>query len=557
MIGPALRRRGRAAGRDGHVGANLGSLAVQALWRTTIVLGLAAFGSGCTYLRYASVQKGYAAQHDAAPAQWYAKHLLGTDTYIVYGRLIETPLFRDSRSVAIVAVSDRHRPDEIVEVFRLGQSSTYYGMNLPEGEYRLLVLADRDGNGVYDATDAIAERPIRLDRLMYPERVADHIDIALGSPPPHLSPHLLAALPRPFAPDVRDSLFFPKGTIRTLDDPIFSPEAAQMGVYDPAAFMEAAPMMFYALEEDITYKVPVVFVHGLNGSPRQFAAMIGRLDRKRYKPWLFHYPSGQDLDQLARLFHDIFLSGRVIPDEGAPLVIVAHSMGGLVVREAMNLRAPDDHGAAVAMIVTIASPFGGDPAARRGVDNAPIVPPAWRDLDPSGPFIERLFRRPLPAPTEHHLLYAYRDRDDIAHGSDGVVPLVRQVPPAALNSGAQTQGFRGEHTAILSTPTAVEGVLALVSRVNNPLPEAHLRVLTSGGFGVPLNDRYTDRERFILENYGRYLRAIATGALAPIFPEDQHFIAVAQGRTAPAHEPESAWVKFSADYPTLANATEP
>ena len=552
-----MQRGSGAAGRIGVVGANLLAFAARTLRRTMILLGLAAVCSSRTYLRYASVQKSYAAQHGKAPAQWYAKHLLGTDTYIVYGRLIETPALRDGRAVAIVAVSDRHRPEEVVEVFRLGQSSAYYGMNLPAGDYRLLVLADRDGNGVYDHTDAIAERPIRLDRLMYPDRVADHIDIALGSPPPHLSPHLLAALPPPLVPDVRDSLFFPKGTIRTLDDPIFSPETAQMGVYDPAAFMETAPMMFYALEEDITYKVPVVFVHGLNGSPRQFAALIDRLDRRRYKPWFFHYPSGQDLDQLARLFHDIFLSGRVIPDEGAPLVIIAHSMGGLVAREAMNLRASDDRGPPVAMLVTLASPFGGDPAARRGVDNAPIVPPAWRDLDPSGPFIGGLFRRPLPAPTEHHLLYAYRDRDDIARGSDGVVPLQRQVPPAALNSGARTQGFKADHTAILSAPAAVDSVLALIGRANYPLPEAHLRALASGGFDVPQTERYSDRERFILATYGRYLRAIATGTLAPMFPEQHHFIAVTQGRAAPEHEPESAWVKFSEDDPARANATEP
>jgi pimeloyl-ACP methyl ester carboxylesterase len=514
-----------------------------------ILLGCALILGGCTYLRYTSVQQGYAAEHQAAPGQWYAKHLLGSDTYIVYGRLLETPSLHGARSLAVVAVSDRYRLDEIVDTCRLGQSSTYYGMKLPAGEFRLLVLADRNGNGNYDAEDVVAERRIRLDRNRYPDRVAGHLDIVLETADSRPSDRLIAALPRPAEPDARDSLFFPKGTIRALDDPIFSDETAVMGIYDPAAFVETAPMMFYALEEDISYKVPVVFVHGLGGSARQFAALVAGLDRTRYKPWFFHYPSGEDLDQLARLFHDIFLSGRIIPDEGAPFVIVAHSMGGLVVREAMNLGTAEDRGAPVAMIVTLASPFGGDPAARRGAANAPIVPPAWRDLDPDGPFIGGLFRRPLPSATEHQLIYAYRNRDDIARGSDGVVPLERQLPAAAMNGATRVQGFKAEHTAILTDRTAVDAITALIARVQSPLPADHLNLLRAGGFGVTLGDDYTARERFLLGTYGRYLRALANGALEPLYPEQRHFIEVMQGRAAPANDAESGWLKFRADHP--------
>lgn len=518
-----------------------------------LLVGFTLLHGGCSYLHYTSVQKNYAAEHEAAPGQWYAKHLLGSDTYIVYGRLVDSPSIRGVRSLAVVAVSDRYRPDEIVETCRLGQSSTYYGMKLPAGDFRLLVLADLNGNGAYEPAELLAERTIRLDRGRYPDRVAGHLDIELASPPPQVSDRLIAALPRPIEPDVRESLFFPKGTIRSLDDPIFSEETAQMGIYDPAAFVETAPMMFYALEEDISYKVPVVFVHGLGGSPRQFAGILERLDRTRYKPWFFHYPSGEDLDQLARLFHDIFLSGRVIPDEGAPMVIIAHSMGGLVVREAVNLGTPEDRGATVALIVTLASPFGGDPSARLGAANAPMVPPAWRDLDPSGPFISGLFRRPLPASTEHHLIYAYRNQDDMARGSDGVVPLRRQLPAAAMNGATRTRGFKAEHTAILTHPAAAETVATLIASVKSPLPADHLELLRAGGFGVPLSEAYTARERFLLDTYGRYLHAMAHGVLQPLYPEQRHFIAVAHDRAVPENDAESAWLKFRSDHPELAS----
>ncbi len=88
--------------------------------------------------------------------------------------------------------------------------------------------------------------------------------------------------------------------------------------------MEMAPMMFYALEEDLPYKVPIVFVHGIEGSITDFLPLLERLDRQRYKPWFFYYPSGADLDKLAQLFYRIFLSGKIIPLDEMPLVVVAH-----------------------------------------------------------------------------------------------------------------------------------------------------------------------------------------------------------------------------------------
>ena len=87
-----------------------------------------------------------------------------------------------------------------------------------------------------------------------------------------------------------------------LDDPIFDSSFSTLGMYDPASFLEQAPTAFYALEEDLGYKIPVVFVHGIAGSAREFENFVEHLDRVRYKPWFFHYPAGGDLDQLAELF---------------------------------------------------------------------------------------------------------------------------------------------------------------------------------------------------------------------------------------------------------------
>jgi pimeloyl-ACP methyl ester carboxylesterase len=520
---------------------------------------LAAFAlGGCSYLRYTGVQNRYEAMHQASPAQWLAKHMLGRDTYFVYGRLVEAPAAGIDRPIAVVAVSGRYRRDEIVEVNRVARAGSYYGMNLPAGEFRLLAVADLDRDGYWEPGETVGEATLRLDESAFPDKVAGDRDIALTGTqgPSAVMPG--APIPVPAEPDPQDSLFFPGGTLRTLDDPIFSDEIGQMGIYDPAAFMEAAPMMFYALEEDVGYKVPVVFVHGIGGSPRQFAAIVARMDRRRYKPWFFHYPAGRDLAQVARLFNDIFLSGNVIPDEGAPLVLVAHSLGGLVVREAMNLRAGTDQEVPVAEIITIATPFGGDSFARAGVANAPIVPPSWHDLDPAGPFVERLFRKPLPPSTAHYLLYAYKNQDVIGIGTDGTVPLAMQLTPAAVAQATARIGFRSEHTAILRDDKAVGTVIALISRARSRVPEEQMRYLLQGGFEVAPGPRYSSRERYFLSTYGWYMRGLANGQLQPVHPVQARFVDAVTGKAVPDGDFESAWLKFRFDYPAVAaDTTEP
>jgi hypothetical protein len=218
-------------------------------------------------------------------------------------------------------------------------------------------------------------------------------------------------IPIPLTPEIEKTLFYPQGAIRKLDDPIFDPELATLGMYEPAAFLERAPTMFYTLEEFLPYKVPVIFVHGMDGTVREFIPIIEKMDREHYVPWFFYYPSGSDLDHLAENFYQLFLSGRLFPRTDVPMIIVAHSMGGLVVREALNLQQGTKSENTVALLITLASPFGGHPDAVLGVNNAPMVMPSWHDLNPDGQFIRKLFRKPLPASVQHQLLYAYANPD--------------------------------------------------------------------------------------------------------------------------------------------------
>jgi pimeloyl-ACP methyl ester carboxylesterase len=320
---------------------------------------------------------------------------------------------------------------------------------------------------------------------------------------------------------------------------------AGLGVYEPAAFMEEAPMMFYALEEDLGYKVPVVFVHGINGSARDFAPIIAGLDRRIYKPWFFHYPSGYDLGQLSEMFYSIFLSGKVISLGDTPLIIVAYSMGGLVVRDALSRCTGATKEAKTKLLITIASPMGGHPDAKAGA-SAPVVIPSWRNLAPDSDFMQRMYRRELPDELEYHLLYAYVK---LGHNSDGVVPLASQLDSRAQKEAAAQYGFNDSHEGILKNGDAIAHVIELMGEVKSLFPDDHLKVLGQGGYNVELGKGYSILEKYYIRTYGRYMDALASGAIVPFHPTLVQFLRASQGEKSPDDEFESSWCKFIKDFP--------
>src|SRR5690606_36018702 len=112
-------------------------------------------------------------------------------------------------------------------------------------------------------------------------------------------------------------------------------------------------------------KTPVLFVHGINGTPSNFAYLIARLDRTRYQPWLYSYPSGIYLDHIADHLSQTVtkLQLRYGVDR---MMVVAHSMGGLVTRGFL-LRHAQNSDLHVPLFVTLSTPWAGHAAAELGV----------------------------------------------------------------------------------------------------------------------------------------------------------------------------------------------
>ncbi len=504
----------------------------------------------CSYMKHSLIQAEYARIQKADPGQVNLKHMIDKETYFVIGHTIDKNAKYTNLPLAVAAYSNKFKTHERVDTMYFAGAGTHFGLNLPEGDYQLLVFADMDNNLIFDPTEVIGQKVISLNQMNSPDMVLDRVGIQL-SPPRQVD--WAQAIEKPNLANPQQSLFFPTGTIRSLDDLLFSKNIATLGMYDPATFLEKAPTMFYALEEDLGFKIPVVFVHGIGGSIRDFEPIVNRLDRERYKPWFFYYPSGGDLDQLAEFFHRLFLSGKVISMDKMPMIIIAHSMGGLIVREALNKHDNSDKENRVGMLVSIATPFGGHPAATSGEKHGLIVLPSWRDLNPENRFIKKLFRKSLPETIEHQLLYAYDNPDilKIGNNSDGVVPLSSQLRLEAQQQATGQLGFESSHTGILENERMIDHIFERMKRIKNFYPEPHLEIFRRGGYEVELTDDYSPVSQYIIHSQGRYWMAVSNGSLKPFFPEQERFLRVIKGEEPPKYEVVKDWLRFLREYPEI------
>jgi len=501
--------------------------------------------SGCTYLSNVSKQAEYQRIQKEAPTQRNLKFLLNNQTHFVYGRILDEDNKHSGKTIAIAAFSNKFEQNELVDKTFSTHVSTHYGLNLPDGDFDIFAFADSDQNGKMDQTEIIG----RLNLTVSPDQQTDNVfgdaDIILSGA--H-SANWDISIDVPTTSDIDGSLFFPKGTIRSLDDPLFDRSNAILGMYEPGALLETSPTMFHALEEE-SYKIPVIFVHGIGGSPREFATIVDQLDRDTYKPWFFYYPSGADLDQLSKLFYDIFLSGKTINSNMRPTIIVAHSMGGLVSRAALNRIKGREKENTVDLFITISSPLGGHPAAAKGEKHGLITLPSWKDLNPDSRFIKKLHAQPLPEGVDYNLIYTYKNEQSLesGKGGDGTVPLANQLEQRAIAQADVQLGINNTHTGVLQDPAAIKHIIEAINNVKGDLPEEHWKILKMEGFDVDDEHNYTPLERFSLRVYGPYMNALANGDIHHLdIPILKQFVDVVHGKKEAKTPTETAWLKYIA-----------
>ena len=250
------------------------------------------------------------------------------------------------------------------------------------------------------------------------------------------------------------------GVVTTLDDPRFSEANATNSMWRPYDFIFDVGAGVYFLEPYDTKKIPVLFVHGINGTPINFRYLVEHLDRTKYQPWLYYYPSGVRLSGLAEHL-DQTMKNLQLQHGFKQYHVIAHSMGGLVSRGFL-LRNQSGHSRAhIPLYITISTPWAGHKAAESGVKYAPAVVYVWNDMVPQSAYLTDLFfsnhdggpvHRPLPAGIQHHLLFGYKHPGSMSSEcNDSTVTLASQLYAGAQEDAIRLYGFDETHMGILDS----------------------------------------------------------------------------------------------------------
>lgn len=242
------------------------------------------------------------------------------------------------------------------------------------------------------------------------------------------------------------------GEIAKVTDAKVAPKVGTDGLWKPEDSLRAGNFGLYFTEPYDPNRTPVLFVHGIGGSPRDFAKLISSLDRTKFQAWFIAYPSGFRLGKaangvaaLASLAMEKHRCGRIH--------VVAHSMGGLVARAAILKMATFERRFPVGNFISISTPFGGYDAAESGVRHLRYPVPAWLDLAPGSEFLTSLWSRSLPRPTRHWLLFGYDTKQLpwLTLNNDQVVDLQSSLYIPAQEESEAVFGIKRSHEDILSS----------------------------------------------------------------------------------------------------------
>jgi pimeloyl-ACP methyl ester carboxylesterase len=360
----------------------------------------------------------------------------------------------------IIVVLSASPPAGVVDSFVLEKPGAYFFV-VPQGTYQVAAFVDRNRDFTYqpNAEPAAYYGAPTAVPVAVGQKVKD-IDVEIPAEP-HV--HLDLAISvgdlgkRGKEPPIQI------GDVVTLDDPRFAAKNGELGLWQPVEFLLNVGAGFYFLQPFEPTKVPVLFVHGAGGTPRDWRYLIEHLDRSKFQPWVLYYPSGMSLDTLARGFAR-WMSAIAVRYEFQRFIIVAHSMGGLVSRAAINDMADRPVGGVLALFVTISSPWNGYGAAASGVKNSSVVMPMWVDMAPGSPFLERMFLTPLPPQCPYDLLFSYGGHSLLLRGAnDGTVALSSELVLPAQHTAKKVYGFDADHMGILRSAEVSETLNTLLA----------------------------------------------------------------------------------------------
>jgi hypothetical protein len=370
-------------------------------------------------------------------------------TYALAGRITLTSPPRGS--VIVLLYSPKEGKNEIVG-YTIAADTGHFSFFMPKGTYFLAAFEDLNNNlshdmgelaGYFGAPDLIMLQPnarpdtgenefINLDfRLQQVDRFLSGFPAAVD------------------AQKISKSVFVKFGRVTTLDDKIFAQENGSTGYWKPLTFLRDFGIGIHFLEPYDPDKIPILFVHGAVGTPIGWKKIVETMDRTKFQPWFYYYPSGIRLDDAASTLNEIIK--RMHTSYGfKTLYVTAQSMGGLVARSFIMRNVYEDNQDYIKLFVSISTPWNGHRLTAKGVEGAPIAIPSWHDMIPGSQFIQSIFKKDFPPELKFYLLFSYRgDCSLFLANNDGKVELSSELDSRAQAGAERVFGFDEDHGSIL------------------------------------------------------------------------------------------------------------
>ena len=368
-----------------------------------------------------------------------------------YTGLVQT----ESKSAAPTVVVLYALGDEPRAVFVdvLAGTRRVYHLAAPPGEYGIFAFEDVNGDLKYQPGEPAALYrgvALSLDAIDDPPTPAGglgRITIAAASPdfaaPPIFGDAYAELISR------REEML---GAKVAPDGGRFSAAKVREGLFQPLQFVREGRSGLFLLEPFDPKRTPVIFVHGIGGSPLDWEYVIANLDRERFQPWVYFYPSG-----IALGLSGLMLSTAVDDLQRrfgfSTSVVVAHSMGGIVVRGALNIVQREGRTPPVHHLVSISTPWRGHAGARWADVGPTRVPGSWLDMAPDSAFLRDLAAVPRPSHIRYTLFFGYGGGSRFSRSSsDGTVTLESMLDPVFQTRADFVFGFDEDHTSILKSP---------------------------------------------------------------------------------------------------------
>lgn len=314
-----------------------------------------------------------------------------------------------------------------------------------EGKYFVFAYWDKNTNLVYDAGEPAGQHGD-------PKMVSAPTGGVVGGISIAITQKELQTVEVPYGFEI-SSVKPPKlnsrlaGAIAELNDELFDNKHGRKGFWEYVSFFKEYGGNIYFLEEYDPKKIPILFIHGFGGTPHRWRYFVDSMDRTRFQPWFFYYPTGARIQSMSSL---LFWKLHTLKTKYHfdHLYITAHSMGGLLARSFIL-----DYGAHfpyVKLFVSLATPWGGVKLAEYGVKRSPAVIPSWIDLQPESVFIQSLFRTKMPESVSFYMFSGHQgSRNPFRRYNDGFIALSSLLDSRPQAEAEMNYVFNENHVSII------------------------------------------------------------------------------------------------------------